>query len=383
MRGARIWIAAYAIVATAFLAAVGRYYHPAYGFTAFLEFPAAGHPYEIPAVQNAPHYHHPHSGGYDGQFYAQLAVAPLVADAALDRAIDDPPYRARRILFSWIAYAAGLGQPAWILRAAALENVIVWFVLAWLLWRWIPPTGPRAFVLWAGSLAAHGTIMSVRYALPDGLSLLCIALAVLAAERGRPLLVGAALGLGGLARETTLLAATLLGRLKRDGRSWRTVALAAVVALAPLALWLDYLRAIYRGRVPAGGGHISVPFAGLVSEVASIGRHLADAALALARDEIAALVAFAAQGAWIVWRIARHGDRSPWALVAPAFLALALVAHPVVWDGAPGAYTRVAMPLTLGVNVLLARDPRASWWWIALANLGAIPGVALLLSFGS
>ena len=35
----------------------------------------------------------------------------------------------------------------------------------------------------------------------------------------------------------------------------------------------------------------------------------------------------------------------------------------------------------MGVNVLLAREPRASWWWIGLANLGVVPGVMLLLSF--
>ena len=67
-------------------------------------------------------------------------------------------------------------------------------------------------------------------------------------------------------------------------------------------------------------------------------------------------------------------------LVIPEFLQ-PLLAHPVVWHGSPGAYTRVAMPLTMGVNVLLAREPRASWWWIGLATLGVVPGVALLLSF--
>jgi hypothetical protein len=90
------------------------------------------------------------------------------------------------MLFSWLAYAAGLGQPSAILQAAALENVVVWLVLAALLWYWIPPGSGRAFVLWAGTLLAHGTLMSVRYALPDGLSLLLIALAVLAMEGGCP-----------------------------------------------------------------------------------------------------------------------------------------------------------------------------------------------------
>jgi hypothetical protein len=381
MRGTRIWTAAYALVVAAFLGVVATYYHPAYGFTAFIEFPAHGHSYELPAVQAAAHYDHPGSGGYDGQFYAQLGVDPLIRSGDLTRALDDPPYRARRILFSWIAYAFGLGRPAWILQAAALENVVGWLVLAWLLWRWIPPTGPRAFVLWAGTLLGHGALMSVRYALPDGLSALLIAVAVLALEQGRPLIAGAVVGAAGLARETALLAAVMFSRLLATPRRWRALLGAGVLAALPLALWMDYLRSIYRTNVLAGGGHITQPFLGLTSEIRSIGAHLGDGFTAGVRDDVTALVAFLAQGCWILWRLIRHRDLSPWTMVGAAFLVLALVAHPVVWDGAPGAYTRVALPLAMGVNVLLARDPRASWWVIALVNLSAIPGVALMLSF--
>jgi hypothetical protein len=372
---------AYALVIAAVLAAVGRYYHPAYGFTALIEFPAAGHSYELPAVQNAPHYDHPDSGGYDGQFYAQMAVEPTLRNAAIDRALDDPPYRAHRMLFSWIAYAAGFGRPAAILQAAALENVVVWLVLAGLLWSWIPPKSGRAFLLWAGTLLAHGTLMSVRYALPDGLSLLLIALAVLAMECSRPLIAGAVLGLATLARETAILAGVMFIRLVGRPRGWFQMARAVALAVLPFAVWLDYLRSIYRGRTLAGGGHITAPFSGLASEVTSVWRQISDGFTAALRDDVLALVAFLTQAIWIVWRLTRRRETPAWAIVAAAFLVLALLAHPVVWQGAPGAYTRVAMPLTMGVNVLLARDPRASWWWIVLANLGVVPGVVLLLSF--
>jgi hypothetical protein len=374
-------VAAYALVIAAFLAAVGRYYHPAYGFTAFIEFPAGGHSYETPAVQAAPHFDHPESGGYDGQFYAQMAVDPLLRSPATDHAMDDPPYRAHRILFSWIAFAAGFGRPAWILQAAALENVVVWLALAALLWYWIPPIDGRAFVLWSGTLLAHGTIMSVRYALPDGLSLLLIALAVLAMEGGRPLVAGAVLGLAALARETATLAGTMLASLLRHRKGWRTAAVAGVLALAPLALWLDYLRSIYRSRTLAGGGHITVPFSGLAWEVTSIANRAAEGISGALRDDLLALIAFLTQAAWIVWWVLRRREAPAWALVAASFLVLALLADPVVWAGAPGAYTRVAMPLTMGANILLARDPRASWWWITLANLGIVPGIMLLIAF--
>ena len=86
---------------------------------------------------------HYQSPGYDGQFYAQLAVEPLLRNRRLDKALDTPPYRARRILFSWTAYVLGLGRPRWILKAYALQNIIAWLLLAWLLLRWFPPSAPR------------------------------------------------------------------------------------------------------------------------------------------------------------------------------------------------------------------------------------------------
>ena len=90
-------------------------------------------------MRSAPHYDHPRSTGYDGQFYAQLARIRCCVIAAIDQALDNPPYRAHRILFSWIAWALGAGRPAWILQAASLENVLAWLVLAWVLALLIPP----------------------------------------------------------------------------------------------------------------------------------------------------------------------------------------------------------------------------------------------------
>ncbi len=271
MRGAQKWIAACALVVAGFLATVARYYHPAYGFTAFLELPAATHDSELPAVRDSPHFDHPGSGGYDGQFYAQLAVEPLLRNPDIDRALDNPPYRAHRILFAWIAWTMGLGRPAWVLQAAALENVLVWLALAWLLWRVIPPTSARAFALWSGCLLAHGLLMSVRYALPDGLSFLLIALAAVATERGRPIIASLVIGAAGLARETSVLAATSLAKfVRRSPRSWLLVLGCLVLCVLPLALWLDYLRSIYRLRVLAGGEHITEPLSGLIWKVKSV-----------------------------------------------------------------------------------------------------------------
>jgi glycosyl transferase family 87 len=373
----RRWIAAYALVVAAFLAGVSRYYHPPFGFTAFIDFSPGNHPYEIPAVRSAPHFDNPGSTGYDGAYYAQLAVDPLLRDPAIDHALDDPPYRARRILFSWTAYALGLGRPAWILQVYAMQNVIVWLLFAWLLCRWMPPSGPRAFVLWTGCVFSPGLIFSVRYALPDGPSALLIACAVVAAERARPVFAAVLVGMAGLARETSLLAAILLGKfIRRDWRTWVIVAVCALICLVPLALWVDYLRSIYRSRAFTNPGQLTMPLVGLMWKLKMVRAELAHAPFSFATMTSAfAVISFLAQGGWAVREVIRREDKSAWALVGASYLVLGLIMHPVVWDGTPGAFTRVLLPLTISTNVLLAARPRASWAMIIVANLAAVPCV--------
>jgi hypothetical protein len=379
--GARRWIVMYVALAAAFLATVATYYHPRYGFTQFIEFPGSEHYSELPVVRGLPHFHNPTSTGYDGQFYAQLSIEPLLRDPAVDYAMDLAPYRARRIFFSWTAYVLGLGRPAWILQAYSLENVASWLLLAWLLCRWMPPTSGRRFVLWAGCLLSHGLLVSVRLALPDGPSVLLIALAVAAAEQGRPFLSALILGVAGLGRETNLLAAALFVRFARGNvRSWLLILACLLLCVLPLALWIDYLRSIYHWRTLSAAGNITTPLAGLMWKLRATSLEFAAGGWTEPMIvTILALAAFFVQGAFVVWALVTGRDRSPWALVAASFLLLALFMHRVVWQGAPGAFTRVVLPLAIGANVLIARLPKPPWWLILSANLGAIPGVMLFV----
>ena len=187
-----------------FLASVARFYHPTTGFTALIAFPD-GNDSEAPALRDLPHERVPPWASYDGQFYAQRALDPLARDPRVDRAMDLAPYRARRILFSWTAYVMGLGRPAWILEAFALQNVAAWLILAILMTRWLPLRSGRHLALWTACLFSHGLLWSVRFALLDGPSLVLTALAIVAAERERWILSACIVGVNGLGRETNVL----------------------------------------------------------------------------------------------------------------------------------------------------------------------------------
>jgi hypothetical protein len=244
--------------------------------------------------------------------------------------------------------------------------------------RWLKPTTARGLALWIACLFSHGMLTSVRSALLDGPSMLLIALAIAAAERQRLFTSAAIVGISGLGRETNLLAT--LGLPWPKGRlAWIKLGFALVLAAAPLLLWQDYLRSIYRSTSGAGRDQIDRPVLVYIEMLSqSIAKVLWHDPSILDVFKLGVIVCLAVQLAYLLYR--RHYT-SPWWRVALGYGALMLLVHKVVWDGYPGAVTRVTLPLAFGFNVLLSReDGRAFWAWFGLGNLHLLPA-ALLLPF--
>jgi hypothetical protein len=357
-----------------FLASVARFYHPGLGFTALIGLPA-GHEYEVPALQAIPHYDYPAEITYDGQFYAQLALDPLLRDPAIERAMDDPAYRARRILFSWTAYALGFGKPAWVLHVYAVQNVGCWLILAWLLTRWLPPTSGRMFALWAACMFSHGLLWSVRFALVDGPSLLVLLCAVVAAEKERTWALASIVGVAGLGRETNLLGASLL-RWPRTWREWLNVTGALVVMALPLVVWQDYLFSIYRRASLAGGDQLSAPFSAFLGSWRDstylVWRHGLRTPAVLS---LVVVISLTVQAVFLAWS---RAYRNAWWRLALAYAVLMLIVDTVVWEGYPGAITRIVLPATVGFNVLLAQERTGFWFWFVLGNLHLVASTRVL-----
>jgi hypothetical protein len=334
------------------------------GFTALIGFPERRA--EPPALRQVPHVQSRSS--YDGAFYAARALDPLVRDPAIDRYMDSAPFRARRILFSWTAYVAGLGRPAWILEAFALQNVVCWLLLAILLTRWLDIGTPRGLLLWGACLFSHGLLWSVRLSLLDGPSLLLIAAAVWAAETRHPFLSAAIAGISGLARETNVIAAAAIP-VPSTRREWlRALVLAAMVAL-PVLVWMDYLWSIYRSGLVQVNDPLGFPGAGFVESLRRTWQHaLVPGASRRELLNLPLVLSMAVEGAYIA---TRWQWRQPWWRVAAGYVLLMLVLGRSLWDPHTGAITRVLLPLTVGFNVLLAGEPRARrfWPWFVLGNL--------------
>ena len=73
---------------SSFSLGVGQLYRPATGFTTLILFGGQFEGNALPAVRAVPH-HIEAGAGYDGQFYAQLALDPLLRSEAITTAIDN------------------------------------------------------------------------------------------------------------------------------------------------------------------------------------------------------------------------------------------------------------------------------------------------------
>ena len=369
-RRPRVWRTLALLACALLLAWVARFYHPGTGFSSLLIIPA-GHDREIPAFRSVPHFEYPPHVAYDGYLYAQLAMDPLLRDPSIDLALDEPAYRARRILFAWTAWVLGFGRPAWILQAYALQNVLAWLLLGWVMTRWFPLDRASHYALWTGCMFSQGLLMSIRMSLLDGPSLLLIACAAAAAERGRLWITAMLVGLAALGRETNLLA-WFAFPLRRGWRGYLEAGLAVLLALMPLLLWQDYVWSIYRGSsLSAGAEHVVMPLVAYLQKWESTIREIrVQGLMSPPAITLLVLVALTVQVSFIA--TAREWNQ-PWWRIAAAWAALMLIVDAPVWDGYPGAITRIVLPLKFGFNVLLAcRPPDRFRLWFVAGNMDLI-----------
>ncbi|OHE89424.1 MAG: hypothetical protein A3G75_10055 [Verrucomicrobia bacterium RIFCSPLOWO2_12_FULL_64_8] len=363
------WFVYFAAVAF-FLWTFVQFFLPGTGFTYLINF---GDRPELPRIrelQSVDVYVHKDSYGYDGQYYAQIAVKPLLVSRDLRGAVDNLSYRARRILFCWTAYVLGLGQPYLILQAYAVQNAIAWLLLAWLLLRWFPPDGLSNFVRWAGTLFAWGVALSVRSALMDGPSLLLIAVGVMLAEKGRPWGSACVLGLAGLGRETNVLAGSIC--LPEREWNWREVRSAAgrsLLVIGPLVLWTGCLWLAFGEPSNPGHRNFSAPFEEYFAKWSdAITQLRANRSDELAKWTLIMLLSLTVQFLTIAFR---PQWRNLWWRIGASYALLLVFLGSAVWEGYPGAASRVVVPLTLAFNVLV---PRGLRWWpvLLLGNLSVL-----------
>jgi hypothetical protein len=339
------------------------------GFTSLLHFGEPWATRRVPAAQPLPLAVTPTSTGYDGQFYAQIALSPSLRDQALDEAIDAPAYRARRILGPFLAYCGGFGRPWLVLNAFALLNVVCWFMFAWLLWREIADASRFGVARWLACVLSLGVLDSVRQSLVDLPALLLLLWAVQQTRRVGPARSATTLALANLTKETSLLASlALLGWPRPNGR--RLIALAACAI--PLAIWVAYVAQRFPAApVTTGSGNFTWPFLGAAAQFVVSAREVFAGNL----DSRHLFALFGILGltlqAVVLWQQRAVSD--PWWRIGAAYGVLLLFLGSWVWSGYWAA-CRAVLPLTIAFNLLLPTG-RTFWPLLILGNLTALHGV--------
>ena len=342
------------------------------GFTSLIRFGETWQDRRSPALQALPIATVPRSNGYDGQFYAQLALDPLLRGPDLAQVMDDPSYRARRILVPATAALLGLARPWWTLQAYALLNVGCWLALAWILRREIAADDWLGFARWLGCMFSLGVLDSVRQSLVDLPALLLLTLAVRAWTRPNPNPSTLWLALGNLARETNLLGAVALhgDRLfRRVG--WQGSLVQLVAAAVPLGLWSLYVHDRFGGSFATGRDNFTWPLLGAFDQARlSLGEVLHGPAESRHLFGLLGLAALAVQLLFL-WRTPRPAVA--WWRIGLAYSVLLLFLGPMVWSGYWAA-CRAVLPMTIAFNLLLPAGRNFWPMWI-LGNLSLIHGV--------
>ncbi len=359
------------------LALVAAKWQPETGFTALLRFGEPWHERRLETLQSLPVAVTPGSHGYDGQFYAQIATDPALRSPELERALDNPAYRSRRIGLPWLAALLGAGNTWWTLNVFALLNVAFWLALAALLYREIGDATTSGFARWAGCVLALGTLESVRLSLVDLPALVLLVVAVRACRTGaaRSSLLAAAAAV--LTKETTLLGVAA-GRTWRGGAGqWRRNAITLLAVAAPLALWLGFVQARFGPAAETGWrGNLTLPGAAMVTQVSE---WIAACWRLEASDRVlfGLLGTFAAGVQVTVLATTVKERSSAWWRIGMAYSVLLFLLGPLVWQG-HWAVARAILPLTVAFNLLLPAGPRFWLVW-TLGNLAAVHGLVRFL----
>jgi hypothetical protein len=325
------------------------------------------------------------SYGYDGQFYAQLAVDPLLTDPHLREAVDTVAFRSRRILFSWTAWLLGLGQTRWVIHAYAVQNVLFWIATALLLQHWLPLTNWFNFCRWFGILFSSGLAVSLARALTDGPALFVMLLGFYFCDRGWRWAGIATLGVASLGKETSLAAG--LGvvdvppkfptRFSELAAFARTIVPQGIVLVLPMALWMSYVW--WRFSLDGAGGNraFAAPFVGIASAVPEVFGRFGFYSKAHALSVVLCLAALVTQ---IAFFFTRWQWQSTWWRIGVPYAILGMCMGLAVAESFPLAATRSLLPMLAAFNLSL-KPTRSGWIWMVVGNLGVFHGLHELQFF--
>jgi magnesium-transporting ATPase (P-type) len=214
-------------------------------------------------------------------------------------------------------------------------------------------------------LYSIGLVGSVHQALLDGPALTLIAIGVLMADLRKPWISAMVLGLAGLGKETSILAASLFGFPKIfDPKQVFLYALKLGIVVLPLALWMYYVARIGHSQVSNSLGsaqNFDWPLFGWWAGVQSLLKAI-DAGQSQNYSVTTAifLIALPVQ---VFAVLAMRQTSNHWWRVGAVFAVFSIFIGIATWEGLVGSAARLCMPVTVAFNILA---PRTGKWFVVL-----------------
>ncbi len=299
--------------------------------------------------------------GYDGQFYAQIAIDPTLRHPGLIVACDNLAYRAQRIGMPAASYLLGLAQPRMIVQAYGLINFAAWAVLlGWFVRNESLMTSQKRHLAVA-IFWTSGTMISVSRALTD-LPSLCLSVIAIQSLISHPVAGSLLASCSILTKETALL--SLLGFASvKPGKPGLLVFRLSLIVL-PVFVWLMYVRFLVGGN-QAGFQNFTWPALGWLEKLRFEWLLAWDRFPRMPILEMLTPISIAIQTAYL---LSHPRWQSAWWRMGIGFAVLSIfLAHPV-WESQNG-YSRVLLPLTFAFNMQLATEcEKTERWWYWLGN---------------
>jgi len=306
--------------------------------------------------------------GNDGQQFLALSLDPLQVDPGTAKAVDNPIYRGKRLLYPWLAWLLGFGRPSLIIWWLGLINVACIGLASGLVARWaqLEQRSPQ----WGFAvLALPGYWITLSLGTADLLATTLMLAAAVAWKEQRPWRGGVTLAAALLSRETELLAWAASGLAALWEKRWRWL-LPLGLAPLPLLALMGSLR--QRFSLVADGAlaslHFTWPLGGIAAKVGQLLlgtsalpplERLFDGLSLLLWLASLAVLLMAALGTWRVGRWLR--------LAAGLYLLPALCTSTQILARFPD-YTRVWIDLA-GLALLVLLSARSRWIrpWVLLS----------------
>ena len=301
--------------------------------------------------------------GYDGQYYAQIAIDPSLKNPQLKQAIDSPSYRSRRIFVPTLCYLLGLGKPWLILQVYALINLFFYALLLYGLIHFLKPHNLKHLLGIAAIMWSTGCLISIERALLD----LPAATLIFFASYFENFLAFPVFAMALLTKETSLLSIFALPwltnhHLKHVGKMLSGLG----VVMIPLFLWVYYVHNTFNGTY-TGTNNFGIPLVAFSEHIWNTVKAFYAQPNKYLLFELLAPSSLLLQALYLLKKI-RLNSRF-WRMgigfaVLFFFLGKATFAEQI-------AYCRIVLPLTISFNlILLEHEKRHFSIWFLLGNVG-------------